>query len=215
MALVTSAPTLSMSHAQTAPQSWDTHYPPPLSITCWVPPPGKCLGAAPAWPLAGISPAVAAVSLGPCNSSRRRSWWGWPRPLSVPHPKAASVCNLVLPALPCLPWAAGPQQTLCRSESSKEGRGEGDWHGVGEGQAQKGRLGHPWQTGLIQLHRRSGPASAGSGGGASSRLQTHTLRCLQLFMGTWKSCLPASSKLAASCRELLVAPLAGPQRGPG
>ena len=43
----------------------------------------------------------------------------------------------------------------------------------------------------------------------------HTLRCLQLFMGTWKSCLPASSNAAASRRELLAAPLAGPQRGPG
>ena len=85
--------------------------------------------------------------------------------------------------------------------------------GLGEGQAQRHRLGHPWQTGLSQLHRRSGPASARGGGGVSSRLQT--LRCLQLFMGTWKSCLPASSKPAASRRELLVSPLAGPQRGPG
>lgn len=32
--------------------------------------------------------------------------------------------------------------------------------GLGEGQAQRHRLGHPWQTGLSQLHRRSGPASA-------------------------------------------------------
>ena len=80
--------------------------------------------------------------------------------------------------------------------------------GLGEGQAQRHRLGHPWQRGLSQLHRRSGPASARGGGGVSSRLQT--LRCLQLFMGTWKSCLPASSKPAASRRELLVSPLAGP-----
>ena len=42
-----------------------------------------------------------------------------------------------------------------------------------------------------------------------------TLRCLQLFMGTWTSCLPASSNPAASRRELLAAPLAEPQRGPG
>ena len=45
--------------------------------------------------------------------------------------------------------------------------------GMGGGQAQKGRLGHPWQMGVTQLHRRSGPAPARSGGGASSRLQTH------------------------------------------
>lgn len=38
--------------------------------------------------------------------------------------------------MPCLPWAAGPQQTLCRSESSKEGRGgKKTGMGVGEGQA--------------------------------------------------------------------------------
>lgn len=45
--------------------------------------------------------------------------------------------------------------------------------GMGGGQAQKGRPGHLWQTGVTQLHRRSGPAPARSGGGASSRLQTH------------------------------------------
>lgn len=37
----------------------------------------------------------------------------------------------------------------------------------------------------------SGLAPAHSGGGASSWLQEHILRCFQLFMGTWKSCLPA------------------------
>lgn len=39
----------------------------------------------------------------------------------------------------------------------------------------------------------SGLAPVHGGGGASSRLQVHSLRCLQLFMGSWKSCLPAET----------------------
>lgn len=46
-------------------------------------------------------------------------------------------------------------------------------------------------------------------------VQSREVVGLQLFMGTWTSCLPASSNPAASSRELLAAPLAEPQRGPG
>lgn len=173
-------PTLSMSHAQTAPRA-GTLTSCPLSPSPAVPSAsGNCLGAAPAWPLAGISPAVAA-SLGPLEQLQEEELVGMAQALSGPHP---SVCNLVLPVLPCLPWAAGPQQTpLPPWRAPRRGRG-GDWHRGGEGQAQKGRWDLPSCTAGLGLLLHA------VGEELPSRLQTYTLRCLQLFMGTWKSCLP-------------------------
>lgn len=70
--------------------------------------------------------------------------------------------------------------------------------GMGGGQAQKGRPGHLWQTGVTQLHRRSGPAPARSGGGASSRLQTH-VKVSSIIHGHF-CLLPATRQLhAESC----------------
>lgn len=72
-----------------------------------VPPPGNCLGAAPAWPLAGISPAVAALSLGPLEQLQEEELVGMaqaplrPPPLCVqPGPSC-----FAMPALGSRPSA--------------------------------------------------------------------------------------------------------------
>jgi hypothetical protein len=90
-----------------------------------------------------------------------------------------------LPTDSFLPWGLqGWGEKKGRQGQRAEGRGQGP--------------GEAGWTGPLPPSRTSmadRPAAVCSGGGASSRLQTHTLRGFQLFMGTRKSCLSAESGL--------------------
>lgn len=196
-------PTLSMSHGHCArswapcsdffpphmPMAVDSPQRPLILVASLSPSPAgpsarELPWSSPAWPLAGISPAVAALC--PLEQLQEEELVGMAlQALLRPPP----LC--VQPGPSCFAMPGLGQQDLSRPSAAlrapRRGAGEETGIGVGEGQARRA-------DGITQLHRRSGPAPACSGGGASSRLQTHTL-CAQIIHGHLEELPPASSNL--------------------